>query len=211
MGLSIEIEVRDGATKRLGSLLEIYDHESINQAIGFAEVELFREHLIDYNAAHPNKLGGKRTHFYSQLAQAVEFETTGDGVRLGIDHIAARQRIEGGPIMPGVNNSFLTGQRTKYLTIPARAEAHGRRASEFEDLEIVFSKTGRPFALARRVQVLKKKKKGDIVVGGEILFWLRGDEGVFQLGEREVIPSDKDIEQRAHEALDELAKTIILS
>jgi hypothetical protein len=65
------------------------------------------------------KLG--HSGLYADFRDATSWQPTGDGIRLSIAHPAIRQRLQGGTIRP-VN--------ARNLTIPARKEAYGKRASE---------------------------------------------------------------------------------
>jgi hypothetical protein len=64
----------------------------------------------------------------AKAAEQTTFATTPDSVIVSIDELGFRQRFEGGTInAPGEG----------WLTIPARSEAHGHRAREFNDLRFV--------------------------------------------------------------------------
>lgn len=73
----------------------------------------------------PNKLGGPRTHFWRDVANAVNQPQLagGEGVRIQISHPAIAQKIHGGVIRAKAAGA---------LTIPLVPEAHGRRASTYE-------------------------------------------------------------------------------
>ena len=84
----------------------------------------------------PNKLGGKRTHFWNRKiggsVQAPKSEGTGKVV-VAIDGDILPHKIKGGTI---------TAKRSKYLTIPINKEAYGRKARQFPDLFVIKSKKG---------------------------------------------------------------------
>ena len=86
----------------------------------------------------PNKLGGKRTHFWNRKiggsVQAPKSEGTGRVV-VAIDGDILPHKIKGGTIRPVRAN-------TKYLTIPINKEAYGRKARQFPDLFVIKSKKG---------------------------------------------------------------------
>lgn len=190
-GLSISIDsgdvrdimIRVGAGVRPGALSPV---------MGRAGVNLLKRHLRDYNASHPNALGGKRTNFYAQAARATSFQPTSQGVDLVISHTGIAQRYHGGEIRP-VNG--------KLLTIPAAPEAHGRRAGEFDNLELIGSKTAGFLALVERqsteISFGRKRKDGTRKVkvkgqrGGKVMFWLT--PRVNQKGDPNVLPDQDDI------------------
>lgn len=70
------------------------------------------------SGGHP-KLG--HVGLFSDFARATAWTVTPAGVMVSINHVAFRQRLQGGTIKP-VNKQF--------LTIPAREGAYGRRARE---------------------------------------------------------------------------------
>jgi len=79
-----------------------------------------------------NKQGWPTTGFYKAVAdKGVKGAQTDDGFNILIDHPqkpgAMRQRFYGGTIKAGSGTSWVTGAPTRYLTIPARAEAYGYR------------------------------------------------------------------------------------
>lgn len=69
----------------------------------------------------PNKLGGKRTNFWLQVARSVQQPRLkgAAAVVVSINHPAIAQKVRGGRI---------TAKRSRFLTIPVSPEAHGRTA-----------------------------------------------------------------------------------
>lgn len=99
------------------------------------------------------------------------------------------QRYFGGTITP-------QGGKT-YLTIPARSEAYGKSARQFNDLRFVPFRSGAA-ALVQRDQTeltffKSGKRKGQIKdakeTGGAVFFWLV--KSVTQRGNSEVLPDDE--------------------
>lgn len=85
---------------------------------------LFKKHLRHLDRTHPNKLGGKRTHFWNEMAGTVNIASLSDrGASISISHPSAAHKHQGGTI---------TAKRASMLTIPIAPEAHGRRASVLE-------------------------------------------------------------------------------
>ena len=93
-------------------------------AAGRAVTNLFKSHLRMLQRTRPNKLGGKRTNFWHQLASSVNMPAlSATGVTVSISDPRAAHKHKGGVI---------TAKRAKMLTIPVAPEAHGRRASVLE-------------------------------------------------------------------------------
>lgn len=193
--LSITIRVRDNASKPLRELDQRLADPVHREAIGRAVATLFLDHFTMLDATRPNRLGGRRTHFYADAARATRHELLPNGVRVAVSKLGIAQRYHGGDITPIPPK--------KYLTIPARAEAHGKRAGEFDDLEVLFGRNG-PYALAQRRQTglrwrrrTRRDKAGVTTTtrsvapgadtGGGIFFWLV--QRVSQPPDESVLPS----------------------
>jgi hypothetical protein len=73
----------------------------------------------------PNKLGGRRTNFWNQIASSVQSPVLvgASGVRIDVTHPAYGFKVRGGRITP---------KRAKALTIPVHKEAYGRTVATFE-------------------------------------------------------------------------------
>lgn len=121
-GVEYTVIAEGEASALLGQLyaskLPVGLHEDIAQAAG----DVFRKHLKNRDHTHPNKLGGRRSHFYWHAAEAVENEATTEGAKVSIDYLGLRQRWLGGDICP-VN--------AKMLAIPARSESYGVAPRDF--------------------------------------------------------------------------------
>lgn len=180
MGDAININIRDLATTEMQRLAAGVEAPQLREAIGLAGVAEVQEYYTRLDHERPNEIGGKRTHFYAQAAESALWEDTGDGVLLDIkEPIGLRQRIHGGPIVPGPSK--------KYLTIAACAEAYGHRAGEFTDLVPVFRRRGgtvEAIGLAQAAQTPVDAAKRSTRIadaggvkrsrpkGGKMFFWL---------------------------------------
>lgn len=171
------IDVRDTISPELTALGADLGNAPIRHAMGNALARLIRNHLAELDRDRPNALGGKRTNFYGAAADATTSQLEGSGgFTVSISRIGIRQRLLGGKIESPAG---------KLLTIPARAEAHGKRAADFPNLKVLWGKAG-PIALVVSEAVIKatgrKLKDGtrshlkvDEKYGrrGEVMFWLR--------------------------------------
>lgn len=192
MAISNIVVVSDTATPALGKLLEVMDPKAIAANIGEAEVILFQNH---FSQAPANKMGWHSTGFWPAAARATNYSVVPQGVTINVNKQGVRQRYAGGEIHP-------TGGH-KYLTIPARSEAYGKRASEFTNLKVAFGRNG-PFALVEVDQTNltfgRKRKDGTRsrtanTVGGGVMFWLV--KSVYQAPDASVLPSDSSVLQTA--------------
>ena len=195
----ISISLKDSITPELAKLRGEFSQDRVKLAAGGAVKRLLMDHFRDLDSSRANQLGGKRTHFYASAARGVEYDAVSDGVEVWVHNVGIAQRYYGGIIKP-VN--------AKYLTIPARAEAYGKRAGEFTDLEVLYGRNG-PYALAQREQheiqfgVKRRKGKKEYFVksvgissiGGGIFYWLK--KQVQQDPDPSVIPGDSIMAESA--------------
>jgi hypothetical protein len=188
MALSIHLDLRE-VTRGLEALQMAFRRGGYKQDIGGRVQRQIQDHLRGLESSRPNRLGGRRTHFWAKAAQATFFEVQDDGVVVSINQQGMRQRFEGGTLKP---------VHKKWLTIPIRAEAHGRRAGEFNDLRFVQLSRGTAMLVqADQTQVRFRKRKGGIrvqkgeEVGGLALFLLK--KSVTQRPDPSVLPTEQQI------------------
>lgn len=193
--LAIQIETTDKASPMVRAIGYSIRADRINPIVGRAATNVFRAHLFAADNAHPNALGGSRTHFYAEAARATHFDVVSDGVLISVNQVGIRQRVLGGTIVP---------KTKKFLTIPARAEAYGKRAREFESLVVVFGSNGQPVALAANDKTDTERFTGRAygrgrALGGSankghagtVMFWLV--KSVTQVGDPSVVPDEAEL------------------
>ncbi|HSI08832.1 MAG TPA: hypothetical protein VK985_09575 [Rariglobus sp.] len=171
------------APQRLKSALQ---PQRLSPVVGRAGVNVTRAHLFEKNRTAPNALGGRRTNYYAAAGRSTSFAFAGDdAVVVSISQIGISLRYYGGTVKP---------KKAKFLTIPVAPEAHGKRAREFGNLELVFGPNGQPWALAtkgdRRVQITTNAK-GKIVkklVGRRGVILFRLVKSVTQAADPSVLP-----------------------
>lgn len=196
----------------LAGTLSMENRTELNEVMGQAVAILVKQHLTDYSQDHGNALGGKRTFFYRDAAMSTNSDADQSGATVTVAKRGIRLQFYGGTVLPGRNPSSLTGKPTTKLTIPAAAEAHGKRASEFPNLVALWGKNG-PYALAEKLVTRKLPKSGKLkkgesaflsrgklkgVKGGKLLFWLVDSATV---GEHpDILPDEAAIGTAATEA-----------
>ncbi|MDD2763485.1 MAG: hypothetical protein PHE83_05865 [Opitutaceae bacterium] len=187
IGISIKL-ASDDITPSARALQRGLQPDRLFPIIGRSGVNTIREHLFGLNQTRPNALGGPRTNFYAAAARGTHFDVAADGAQISINQVGIAQRYFGGAISP---------RKAKYLTIPARAEAYGKRAGEFPDLVVLWGRHG-PYALARAAQSAVSFRRGRDgryklikggARGGEVLFWLV--KSATQPPDETVLPSDE--------------------
>lgn len=196
------VRIEDTATPQLAALAEVMTLRQISKVVGEAEVLLFQNH---FRNAPSNKNGWPTTSFWPRAAKATTYKPTEQGPLLTVAQQGVRQRYLGGDIRPTNGH--------QYLTIPARAEAYGKTAREFNNLKVAFNR-GKAFALveANATQITwgkKDRKTGNRdfhtdTIGGGVMFWLV--KSVHQNPDPEVLPADADIAQEGIMAVKLLAE-----
>ena len=112
--VSFEISLVDSATPRVDALRIVFSEDKVNAVVGRAVMNEVKRHLFEFGKANPNKLGGKRTHFYGDAAKSTHVENVSGGSNVTVSHTGIRQRIKGGKIT--------AGRTSKWLTIPIHPE-----------------------------------------------------------------------------------------
>lgn len=114
-GLNVRLDRAANEFGKRAGLLKVLGRELRNQLV---------THFRTNDRTLPNKLGGKRTHFWLEVARLTNQPVVaGDEVTVSISHPLFRQKLEGGPI---------EAKRAKNLSLPQVPEAHGRTAATYE-------------------------------------------------------------------------------
>jgi hypothetical protein len=205
MGPDMEINVlRDTATAAVSDLRHKITSEQLKKRVGNDCVELTQEHL---KALDPNKNNWPTTGFYAGAADGTDFDILDDGILIYVDNKnakgAMRQRFHGGTI----------NKRDKMLTIPARAEFYGMKATDFTNLRLAIFGRG---VLALVIgeggtgKVNFRTGKERAVAGASsrqasmVAFWLR--DSVHQDPDPDVIPTRSQYVGTAIDSIMELIK-----
>ena len=153
--MTVSIAITGEALDRLEAFSSDLQGEGSKHAAGRGVRRLLMDHLGGLDASRPNKLGGKRTHFYADAARNTSYEVAPDGALVHIHKQGIALHYYGGVIKP-------TGGR-KFLTIPVDPAAYGRRAGEFNNLEIAWGRTKggklRPIGLVSKSDYVYKTAK----------------------------------------------------
>lgn len=186
MATAISINVTDKATDALKEQLARCSPPAVGKAIREDMVSEVRGHLAGLDESRPNQLGGRRTHFYERAADSVTHELTDSELRISITERGMRQRFLGGTIRP---------MNAKWITIPVRAEAHGKRAREFDNLRFIQISQDTALLIAAErtdVKLSRAKKLAPVSqratrAGGEAMYILK--KSVTQNPDPGVLPS----------------------
>jgi hypothetical protein len=202
MATKVTVTIKDGATYTLSKLAEgLTNRRPLNAAVGKrGEVEL-RAHFLERNQ-EPNKKGWPRQDFWNRIRKSTALAA--------VDETGATIAISD-PAFAGKMHDFtLKPKEGKYLTIPAIAEAAGRSARTFQNLEpLVRWMNGkrRAIALVERqasnIKYGRERKDGTRSVThtsssiGGVVFWLV--ESVRQKKDPRALPKREDMENALRE------------
>lgn len=183
------IDITDEVTPLLQALSPAL-RTQVAPAIGAAVVLLFQDHI---GALPDNKKGWPSTGFWAQAVRSCNYNVLAEQVNINVDKQGFRQRLQGGTI---------EAEPDSYLTLPAQARAYGKRAREFSNLHLAFSRRGgvaRPWGL-----VSDDFEDGDRTDG--IMFWLV--KSVTQTANADIIPTEAQITQTATSTVDGIVQRI---
>ncbi len=185
--MNVTVSTRDQASQQLGVIQDSITKGDVAAVMGRAVQQALRAHFFKLNRERPNVLGGKRTNFYAQTARSVQApRTVAGGVSVSITQLGIAQRRFGGRIKATASN---------WLTIPARKEAHGKRAREFDNLHFELVGGKWPALVENAATIVKRGKDGIYravrETGGLVMFWLK--KSVFQKADPNVLPTEASL------------------
>lgn len=173
--MRLTLKVTDSASSKIFDLLELKGRKGYAIA-ATAMRERMREHFVMMDK-RPNRNGWPKQHFFGRARRQTSSAFDDQHAEVRVSLVGFKTHVTGKPgIIRPVNKV--------YLTIPARSEAYGKRAGEFNDLRIRFGMTDdgvRPVALVQAEQTKlnfgRKKKDGSrstnkTEIGGLVYFWL---------------------------------------
>lgn len=190
LNLTITIP-KDTATPALARLRAGLETDRLLPILGRSVNNAVRENFDMLEQSRPNKIGGQRQHYYSGARASTSFVIDGDQAVIGVRQVGMRLRYYGGTVRAGQNASYMTGQPTKYLTIPVTPESYGHRAADFPDLKVLWGASG-PYALARAEHGTVAKGANAKTVSAEILFILK--KSVDVEADRTMLPDNEAME-----------------
>lgn len=184
--MSLEVALKDEVSEVvsvLAALLEGED-ETLLEAAAAGTAEAVRSHIEKRNDT-PNKLGGKRTNYWNDVAASTFHNVSGRDFIVGVDHVGAALHYYGNPRM--------VHPEGKVFTIPAIPEAHDKRAPEFGDLTMFY------FNGKKAIGGLKDEKD-------QVVFWLVPELNI--PSDKTVLPSDDALVAAATAAAEDALEAI---
>lgn len=190
MAAGITINIADQVSPTLERLQDPNALLRVNNRMGLAVQLLVQRHL---RAKGPNKkFPSASTSFWGRAAAATSMQADGSGAVVSINQQGILQRLMGGPIQ----------MRDRKLTIPAVAEAYGRRAPEFGQLDVMIRRRNgkaQAIALGQETVTTEPGKRGPRKKRlFKVLYWLVAS--VTQKKDPSVLPTDQAMEEAAVKA-----------
>lgn len=126
MNLNITVDAQNTRSFLIELNAAVSDRTGLNDALGRRLARELVDHFRNKNST-PNRLGGTRTNFWSDVAEATTLSKVDEsGAEVTVADSRFRIHLFGGVIRPTAGR--------KFLTIPLIAEAHGLRVREYESL-----------------------------------------------------------------------------
>lgn len=183
----------DSVRSQLAQLASLARHpRPVLKAATGAVRKTLQEHFRERDKTS-NKLGGKRTHFWMDVYNSTQIgEVTDTRGTVIIWEPRFAQKVYGGTITAGKGTSSATGRPTKYLAIPARSEAYGRRPSALKGIEMHVVQCGPMGGAALVVKTASKTKSSFLDL---VMYWLV--RKVTQKKDPEALPSSQVMQDAA--------------
>lgn len=126
MNLGLSINVLDGASPVIRAwAAQLARPEALLLPVARKGATLLRQHYRRMEATAPNKLGGKRTHWWRQVGESVSnpILTSPSAAQISITQPGAALRLRGGPVRP---------RERAALAIPIHRESYGIWARDWK-------------------------------------------------------------------------------
>jgi hypothetical protein len=211
MSVAVTITVTGDAQRMLSQLdQKLVNRGELHEDIATRAENVTRDYLRGIartRHATARKLGATPTGHLERAAESVHSFSDAEGATIGITSPGIGRAFEDKVITPGPGK--------KYLTIPATAEAYGKRAGQFNDLRLAFFKGGL-LALVkadqsslsdRKASGYSVEKKAAPKARPPVYYWLK--KSVTQKQDRTLLPSDAMLQAAAEEGTRDWLKAFV--
>lgn len=188
--------VTDHVSDALNALSErIGNRVAVNRAMADGARVLIQDHFIDQGGKNRNPYGKKPT-FWAKMFRGTRSEADDNHGYVSMPREIALR------FFGAIVRAFLS----KFLAIPARAEAYGKSPREFFNLRFVKFASGARALVEAEATEIRKAKKGfrpGREAGGLVMFWLAESATIHK--DPDVLPTEVQIAKSALAALTEYA------
>jgi hypothetical protein len=154
----VEFKIKGNADAVLDQVISlIKDKKGLLQVVGRRAAEELKNHFAILEGEHPNKMGGKRSHFWRQVRDAVQVPQL-----LGTEQVvvAIANPVIAHKVGIGPAGGWIRPKEKKWLSIPAIAEAYDKSPLEYAegggtDHDLVFIKKSEETAFLAQVKITK--------------------------------------------------------
>ena len=164
---------------------------------------LIQENFLAYGNSNRNKFGAPSTGYWMRASDATTTTTSGSTITAEVIEGKAslvgvrRHYTGGGAIKPSGRTSEVTGRPISRLTIPARAEAHGKSVATLRALGVNLYRAGGTL----REQTGVKRSDND-----PVYFYLAKQVGPIKPNPR-ILPTDAQFMQAISETVEDILAT----
>jgi hypothetical protein len=199
--VSISIAGADAVQKELAKYAGI-SAEKVASASADKVESVIKRHFFDYGNTNRNKFGAPSTGYWERAARATVTESSGSQILTEVREsktslVGVRRHYTGGGTIRPKNTSEITGRAIKFLTIPARAEAHGKTVGTLRATGVNLYRAGGTL----REQTGAKRAPND-----PVYFYLAKQVGPMQPNPR-ILPTDAQFMQAISETVEDILAT----
>lgn len=202
MSLQIRIEVSDKATPALHAMHgKLTDRSGLNAYIATSAEAGTRQYITRIAASThetAQRLGAAPTNYLTKRAQLTESTHNADSATVIVSGAIFRRVL--GPVK-------VEARRSKWLTIPATAEAYGKSAREFNDLRVQFFGRGLMGLVRAEQSVLGTRARRGFRAETQYGLGWKKSQVLFWLKKSVVLPQDTTLlpDAQAYSEMGELA------
>jgi hypothetical protein len=200
--VSISIAGADAVQKEMLRYAGI-SAEKVASASRLKVEEVIKNNFESYGKTKQNKWGGKNsTKYWLRASDATVSTSSGGTITAQVMEgktslVGVRRHYTGGGVIKPRNTSEITGRAIKFLTIPARAEAHGKTVGTLRATGVNLYRAGGTL----REQTGAKRSPND-----PVYFYLAKQVGPMQPNPR-ILPTDAQFMQAISETVEDILAT----
>lgn len=163
---------------------------------------LIQENFLAYGNSNRNKFGAPSTGYWMRASDATTTTTSGSTITAEVIEgkaslVGVRRHYTGGGTIRPKNTSEITQRAIKFLTIPARKEAHGKTVATLRSTGINLYRSG---------GVLKQQTGAKRSDNDPVYFYLAKQVGPMKPNPR-ILPTDAQFMQAISETVEDILAT----
>ncbi len=201
MTVSISIAGADDLQATMRKYLSLTGEQVAAKSYAVVQ-KTIRDNFAAYGKEKPNKFKAQSTGYWKRAAEATFASSSGSMITAEVFEgktslVGVRRHYTGGGVIKPRNTSEITGRAIKFLTIPARAEAHGKTVGTLRATGVNLYRAGGTL----REQTGAKRSSND-----PVYFYLAKQVGPMQPNPR-ILPTDAQFLQAITETMEDILAT----